>query len=70
MIKVEVLVGLAVAIAVLTALFFRAWSNLRTGRRVEGYRKAIGDQSELELQRLRAELEETQRQAERDLKES
>jgi hypothetical protein len=70
MVKIEVIIGLAASIVGLATFFFRAWANLRAGRRVQGYRKAIGDQSELELQRLRAELEEAQRQLERDRKDS
>jgi hypothetical protein len=70
MIKIEVIVGLAASIVALATFFFRAWANLRSGRRVQGSRKTIGEQSELELQRLQAELEEAQRQLERDRKES
>jgi hypothetical protein len=70
MIKIEVILGLAASILALATFFFRAWASLRAGRRLQGYKRALGDQSELELQRLRAELEEAQRQLERDRKES
>jgi hypothetical protein len=70
MVKIEVILGLAASIIALATFFFRAWANLRRGRRLEGYRKGISQQSELELERLRAELDETRRQLERDRKES
>jgi hypothetical protein len=52
------LAGLAAATITLLTFFFRAWANLRRGRRLEAYRKSIGESAELELERLRAEHEE------------
>jgi biopolymer transport protein ExbB/TolQ len=60
-IRVEVILGIAASVVTLSAFFFKAWANLRAGRRVERYRKSIRDQSELELDRMRLELEEAQR---------
>lgn len=70
MVKIEVILGLAASVIALATFFFRAWANLRRGRRLEGYRKGISEQSELELERLQAELDETRRQLERDRKDS
>jgi hypothetical protein len=58
MVKIEVILGVAASVVTLMAFFFRAWANLRRGRRQEAYRKSIGEASELELERLRREIEE------------
>ena len=51
------ILGLTAAVVTLLTFFFRAWANLRRGRRMESYRRDIGKQSELELERLRSEIE-------------
>ncbi len=51
------ILGLTAAVVTLLTFFFRAWANLRRGRRMETYRRDIGKQSELELERLRSEIE-------------
>ena len=51
------LLGLSAAIVTLLAFFFRAWANLRRGRRLDAYRRTIASESQLELERLRAEIE-------------
>lgn len=56
--KLAAIVGLAAATVTLLTFFFRAWANLRRGRRLDAYRRDIHDRSELELERLRSELEE------------
>jgi len=56
--RVAELVGVAAATITLLTFFFRAWANLRRGRRLEAYRRSIGESADLELQRLRAEHEE------------
>jgi len=63
MLKIEVILGIAASVVTLCAFFFRAWANLRRGRRIQAYRRSIGEQSELELERLRTELDEAERQA-------
>lgn len=51
------ILGLTAALVTLLTFFFRAWANLRRGRRMETYRRNVGKQSELELERLRSEIE-------------
>jgi hypothetical protein len=58
MVKIEVILGVAASVVTLLAFFFRAWANLRRGRRMDAYRKSIGETSELELDRLRREIDE------------
>jgi hypothetical protein len=53
--------GLAAATITLLTFFFRAWANLRRGRRLESYRHRLSESAELELDRLRAEIEEETR---------
>jgi hypothetical protein len=52
------LLGLTAAIVTLLTFFFRAWANLRRGRRLDAYRRTIDTQSQLELERLRSEIED------------
>jgi hypothetical protein len=59
--RIAELVGVAAAVVTLLTFFFRAWANLRRGRRLESYRRGISESAELELQRLRAEQEEALR---------
>ena len=54
---VEVLVLIA-AVVVLLTFFFRAWANLRRGKRFEAYNRSIRDSADLELQRLQNEFDE------------
>ncbi len=61
MARVVEILGVAAATITLLTFFFRAWANLRRGRRLDAYRKTISESSQLELDRLRAELEETQK---------
>ena len=49
--------GAAAATVTLLTFFFRAWANLRRGRRYERYKRDLEGTSELELQRLREEIE-------------
>jgi hypothetical protein len=70
MIKIEVLLGVAASIVTLTVFFFRAWSNLRSGRRVSKYRHDISRRTELELDRMRAEIDAASRAAHEDGKDS
>jgi hypothetical protein len=56
--RIGAIIGLAAATITLLTFFFRAWGNLRRGRRLEAYRRTIGESADLELQRLRAEHEE------------
>jgi hypothetical protein len=55
------IVGLAAATITLLTFFFRAWANLRRGRRLEAYRHHVSESAELELDRLRAEIDEETR---------
>ncbi len=70
MLRIEVILGVAASVITLTAFFFRAWSNLRAGRRVSRYRDDISRRSELELDRIRTEIESAQRTLEDDRKDS
>jgi biopolymer transport protein ExbB/TolQ len=63
MLKIEVILGIAASVVTLCAFFFRAWANLRRGRRIQSYRRSIGEQADLELERLRADLDEAEWQA-------
>jgi hypothetical protein len=56
--RVAEILGLAAAVVALLTFFFRAWANLRRGRRLEAYRRTVGESADLELERLRAEQEE------------
>jgi hypothetical protein len=56
--RVAEILGVAAATITLLTFFFRAWANLRRGRRLDAYRKTISESSQLELDRLRAEMEE------------
>ena len=40
MIRIEVILGIAAAVVTLSAFFFRAWANWRSGRRVKTDRKS------------------------------
>jgi hypothetical protein len=70
MLRIEVILGVAASVVTLTAFFFRSWSNLRAGRRVSRYRNDISRRSELELDRIRAEIESAQRGLEENRKDS
>lgn len=56
--KVGALLGIAAAAVTLLTFFFRAWANLRRGRRMDAYRHDVAERSELELERLRQEMDE------------
>ncbi len=60
------LLGLTAAIVTLLTFFFRAWANLRRGRRLDAYRRSVGTQSQLELERLRLEIERGERERGKD----
>ena len=60
------LLGVAAATITLLTFFFRAWANLRRGRRMEAYRRDLADSADLELDRLRAEIDEEARRARKD----
>jgi hypothetical protein len=70
MLRIEVLLGVAASVVTLSAFFFRAWSNLRSGRRVSKYRDDIRKRTELELDRMRAEMDSAQRDLESNRKDS
>lgn len=70
MLRIEVILGIAAAVVTLTAFFLRAWGNLRAGRRVSRYRSTIDRQAQLELDRMRAELDAAERGLTRDRKDS
>ena len=53
--------GLAAATITLLTFFFRAWANLRRGRRLQSYRARLSESAELELERLRSEIDEETR---------
>jgi len=53
--------GLAAATITLLTFFFRAWASLRRGRRLEAYRHRLSESADLELERLRAEIDEETR---------
>jgi hypothetical protein len=55
--KVAALLGIAAATVTLLTFFFRAWANLRRGRRMDAYRRDLHERSELELERLRQEID-------------
>ena len=58
MARVAEILGLAASVVVLLTFFFRAWANLRRGKRLEAYPRTVGESADLELERLRAEQEE------------
>ena len=70
MLRIEVILGVAASVVTLSAFFFRAWANLRSGRRVSKYRNEITSRTELELDRMRAEMESAERELERNRKDS
>jgi hypothetical protein len=53
--------GLAAATITLLTFFFRAWANLRRGRRLQAYRHHLSESADLELERLRTEIDEETR---------
>ena len=55
--KVGAILGIAAATLTILTFFFRAWSNLRRGRRFQQYDRDLRERSELELERLRQEIE-------------
>jgi hypothetical protein len=55
--KIGAVLGIAAATITLLTFFFRAWANLRRGRRMDAYRHDLDDRSQLELERLRQEIQ-------------
>jgi hypothetical protein len=55
--KIAAVIGVAAATVTLLTFFFRAWANLRRGRRYQGYKRDLTEKSELELERLREEID-------------
>jgi hypothetical protein len=55
--KVGAILGIAAATITLLTFFFRAWANLRRGRRFEAYNRDLAERSEHELERLRQEID-------------
>jgi hypothetical protein len=55
--KIAAVLGVTAATITLLTFFFRAWANLRRGRRYEQYKRDVTDKGELELQRLREEID-------------
>ncbi|HEY3182557.1 MAG TPA: hypothetical protein VGJ77_06980 [Gaiellaceae bacterium] len=55
--KIGAILGIAAATITLLTFFFRSWANLRRGRRMDAYRHDLHERSELELERLRQEIE-------------
>ncbi len=57
MARVAELLALTASVVTLLTFFFRAWANLRRGRKMDAYRTEIDERSQLELERLRQEIE-------------
>ena len=55
--RIAAVLGIAAATITLLTFFFRAWSNLRRGRRMDSYRRDLLERSEQELERLRQEMD-------------
>jgi hypothetical protein len=55
--RIGAVLGIAAATVTLLTFFFRAWANLRRGRRMDAYRRDVDERSQLELERLRQEIE-------------
>ena len=55
--KVGAILGIAAATVTLLTFFFRSWANLRRGRKMDAYRRDLDERSQLELERLRQEIE-------------
>ena len=55
--KIGAVLGIVAATVTLLTFFFRAWANLRRGRRYQAYTRSLDERSELELERLRQEIE-------------
>jgi hypothetical protein len=62
--RIAEVLGLAAALITLLTFFFRAWANLRRGKRYEEYNRSIRDAADLELQRLRNEFDDQVRRKE------
>ena len=56
--KLGAVLGIAAATVTLLTFFFRAWANLRRGRRYQSYTRDLTEKSDLELERLRQEIEQ------------
>jgi uncharacterized protein YbjQ (UPF0145 family) len=55
--KLGAVLGIVAATVTLLTFFFRAWANLRRGRRYQSYTHELSEKSELELERLRQEID-------------
>ena len=55
--KIGAVLGIVAATITVLTFFFRAWANLRKGRRYQAYNRELAERSELELERLRQEIE-------------
>ena len=55
--KIGAVLGIVAATITVLTFFFRAWANLRKGRRYQAYNRELTERSELELERLRQEIE-------------
>jgi hypothetical protein len=65
-IKAEVLILVVAAAGVALFFFLRAFSNLRSGSRVQKRRLDIRRNADLELEQLQAEIDSTRRKAQED----
>ena len=55
--KAAAVLGICAATLTILTFFFRAWANLRRGRRYQRYDKEIRERGEHELERLRQEID-------------
>ena len=55
--KIGAVLGIVAATITVLTFFFRAWANLRKGRRYQAYNRELAERSELELERLRQEID-------------
>jgi len=67
-IKVEVLLLVLLATGVLLFVFLRAFSNLRSGSRIQRRTLDVRRSADLELEKLQAEFDSTRRKAQEDAK--
>jgi hypothetical protein len=65
-IKVEVLLLVIVAAGVLLFFFLRAFSNLRSGSRVQRHAHDVRRSADLELEKLQAEIDSNRRKSQED----
>jgi hypothetical protein len=65
MLRVEVILGIAASAIGILTFMARAYANIRKGRRIKRYSQGIDRSSEVELARMREELEAAREMSER-----